>query len=1324
MHSSNKVTQSPCSANEPLSPIASPTSYNLSPQNTHSNSVSLGFPSESPTPPPPPADPSDEFDISPYCIGTPHHIGESSSGSIHLMLSLQEPTVFLPCPQSFSPSSYREHDNGTVDPFPRNAPPVNDPLNENYSPPSSFSDQSPLQADFPPHRSDSVARDSSTSSSSYDTHTNRHSSRNTNSSAERSSSRGWLHRRNDSVSSQSSSSSSSESRNSNTENNGHSRPRSRHNSVSDPSSSHRIRSGSTDNTDENSHIPKYVSNLLDSSLSPTSTGKELPPAVLRGSLVMKLSKPTKIKGVSLRFYGKCKTGWLEANYSREYGITLPHGPEFQNEVLINSHTWEYIPNPPNTPPSSSVVNLDGYSIVSSDLYGADIAYIKPTHSTSAPSSNILSRTLSNNSSYNANTSSPNSSIPTPALKYKTPIPPPANSSNIERDDQNEDSDEEKNSKSSHIPGFFGFGKNRNKKKKKQQEDSKKRSHSHHHHHHHHQNRSSSVDHDKVSINQIPYFSPLYFNPKNASYNKSQGIIVNNSPPTLPDTVTVYPAGDYVFNFTLAIDPRTAETIRCPNGNVRYYLVARVSRSSRFSFATTGHTEINLVRSPPSSYDSTSNSPIAISRNWDNRLHYEIVCPRKYIPLGTSIPMSIKLTPIDKVQVHRIRISVVETVNYICAKSNVLQHTDPVRRVVLFQKKAKPSKNNTKNASSIPGKSDGSSNDSASDKGKKKNDTTPPGDLLSYMKPSNNQKKRHDRNNNNNDNSIVTIDNEPNELYEDLISTTTNIECSIPFVSREDNWDSIASHHFINPASDSRYLQFLRPDATHNPYIHVKHRLHVAFRISKKDPDDPKRRYFEVLIDTPIFFLSKHCKNENIDLPLYDSIVGTSAPNLNVLPSNNANEYMSIPATNAITIPSDMGSPLVRSVSSEMSPSPLYDSFLSYDRLPSFDDVMCNNGVEGSDQIAPSTVANNRLESSTSTFYETNSGSSSGSNDNNSGSGSFSGSSTSGNSSGSDLNSSSNNSSSILLQQQQQQNNNIQPVQTSSSYSADSMYDNNHNQVDDYSSSDSETGTIRSTSISNGSNENNSLDAAVAGAETQTNLEEDSNLPPDYEQATKPEPLSDSSDRPCSPSSILSTGGLVSETSSITSGMSKCRLIRDPNRQYGDSMISTPNNGSSVSLSAGVGVGTDLTTGNINRTSVRATPSRQVSLLQQQLHQRLGTLNSSTGSGFSLGGRGRTSGIGSPAIYTPVEVQPTAATTPSGSESTSHRDRDENVKPCFSRTYSSSSNNSSNRNSKYEDDEDVDLGRISSRGMLSGSQIDFFRDSLEASEVSRYINPGI
>lgn len=622
-------------------------------------------------------------------------------------------------------------------------------------------------------------------------------------------------------------------------------------------------SSSNDRTIRSSHqphrIPQHIKNLIDSSIDPGSSSNDVSPAVLRGSLLLKISKPTKIKSVSVKFSGKCISTWVDKNHAEDIFDSSCYN-ELQEENIINSHTWEYSPSQSPNSSSSSTTNFDGLSVVKSNIFGADVVLIKPSINT--PSSISSSSPGSNNLSSNPPSSlapglyfkkhskiieaepSGNSStkkVPAPSSSLKSKIPC-SSSPALQKP---------KKSSRKYWP-FRGNGKEASTKS--QGSESLKSSSATARLPN--QNPLTPSENNKATrrlvLNNIPRFTPNYF--------KSTFDTTNPTVNPINDAI-LYPVGDYVFHFTLAIDPRTAETIKCNSGNIAYHLEVKVSRSSRFSGLVSAQREVTLVRSPPDISGATNTASVPVSRQWDNRLHYEIICAKKYIPLGSSIPMSIKLTPIDKVQVHRVKVQALELVTYNSMRGDGAKFLDPVRKSTLCLMRAKSPEDTDTNDKEEESQNK-SSNDSTEVPKKKKNY----GSLIKYTV----NKDKTAATSLPSASQDSTIISNTQILEDEVLSTTTDITCNLSFVSQEGNSDS--PNQKTTPSSEGPFK--FRPDCTYNPYIHVKHRLHVSLRVSKMDPSDEKRRYFEVTIDTPIHLLSRHCKFENIELPLYDSIVGT------------------------------------------------------------------------------------------------------------------------------------------------------------------------------------------------------------------------------------------------------------------------------------------------------------------------------------------------------------------------------------------------------------------------------------------------------------------
>lgn len=144
-------------------------------------------------------------------------------------------------------------------------------------------------------------------------------------------------------------------------------------------------------------------------------------------------------------------------------------------------------------------------------------------------------------------------------------------------------------------------------------------------------------------------------------------------------------GDYIYNFELPIDSRLPETIDVELGKVRYELEATIERSGAFRANLVGSKEVLLIRAPAEG-SLEQVEPIAISRNWEDQLHYDIVISGKSFPLGAQVPIAFKLTPLAKVQCHRIKVFLTENIQYYTSNKRV-HRLEPTRKMQLFEKRA-------------------------------------------------------------------------------------------------------------------------------------------------------------------------------------------------------------------------------------------------------------------------------------------------------------------------------------------------------------------------------------------------------------------------------------------------------------------------------------------------------------------------------------------------------------------------------------------------------------------------------------------------------------
>lgn len=177
---------------------------------------------------------------------------------------------------------------------------------------------------------------------------------------------------------------------------------------------------------------------------------------------------------------------------------------------------------------------------------------------------------------------------------------------------------------------------------------------------------------------------------------------NDTPPNLQTqqqrNYRMFPVGDYLYSFEFPIDGSLPETIKTDLGFVRYDLEAIVERSGAFRPNLLGTMEIPVIRTPAEG-SLEQVEPIAISRNWEDQLHYDIVISGKSFPMGSQIPIAFKLTPLAKVECHRIKVYVTENIQHWTADKSV-HRLQPAKKVLLFEKRAESASTSTYPGSSM------------------------------------------------------------------------------------------------------------------------------------------------------------------------------------------------------------------------------------------------------------------------------------------------------------------------------------------------------------------------------------------------------------------------------------------------------------------------------------------------------------------------------------------------------------------------------------------------------------------------------------------------
>ncbi|KAL9598816.1 MAG: hypothetical protein Q9219_004235 [cf. Caloplaca sp. 3 TL-2023] len=285
-------------------------------------------------------------------------------------------------------------------------------------------------------------------------------------------------------------------------------------------------------------------------------------------------------------------------------------------------------------------------------------------------------------------------------------------------------------------------------------------------------------------------------------------------------------GDYIYNFELPIDSRLPETIDVELGKVRYELEATIERAGAFRANLIGIKEVLLIRAP-SEGSLEQVEPIAISRNWEDQLHYDIVISGKSFPLGAQVPIAFKLIPLAKVQCHRIKVFLTENIQYYTSNKRV-HRLEPTRKIQLFEKRADAPSSSAYTGSSM---------------------RITAGGGVAY------------------DGRAAAARGEEN-VPRDLTNLLGNLEGGHNVGPTEMEFNvQLPSCQAMNERDRSQTVHF---DTTYHN-IQVNHWIKIVMRLSKPDQIDPsKRRHFEISIDSPLHILSCRATQANIALPAYTS----------------------------------------------------------------------------------------------------------------------------------------------------------------------------------------------------------------------------------------------------------------------------------------------------------------------------------------------------------------------------------------------------------------------------------------------------------------------
>ncbi|SPJ84052.1 uncharacterized protein FTOL_10568 [Fusarium torulosum] len=345
----------------------------------------------------------------------------------------------------------------------------------------------------------------------------------------------------------------------------------------------------------------------------------------------------------------------------------------------------------------------------------------------------------------------------------------------------------------------------------------------------HQNNLSAKEMKRLSLQSV----------QSRSFQKGDSPIATA---TQAKGYKVFYPGTYDYTFELPIDHHQLETTKLQYGSVKWELHATVDRAGAFKPNLHGTKEVSIVRVPDQlSLEMTE--PISISRQWEDQLHYDIVISGKSFPIGSKIPIAFKLTPLAKVQVHKLKVYVTESIEYWTNDKRVTRK-DPGRKILLLEKSAGKPLDSSYASSEVRtlrgGEPDPEQRRQAREAAARRRTqeaTRRQTAAEPLPEPS--------------ANLLGDLD-----LGLETIWGATEIEANVQIPTCE-------------MMAKNKELR-LNPDCSWKN-VNVFHWIKVVMRISRLDPEDPtgtKRRHFEISIDSPFTVLNCRATHANTNLPAY------------------------------------------------------------------------------------------------------------------------------------------------------------------------------------------------------------------------------------------------------------------------------------------------------------------------------------------------------------------------------------------------------------------------------------------------------------------------
>lgn len=307
---------------------------------------------------------------------------------------------------------------------------------------------------------------------------------------------------------------------------------------------------------------------------------------------------------------------------------------------------------------------------------------------------------------------------------------------------------------------------------------------------------------------------------------------------------VFYPGTYEYSFELPIDHHQLETIKLQYGSVKWELETTIERAGAFKPNLHGTKEVSIVRVPDQLSLETS-EPISISRQWEDQLHYDIMISGKSFPIGSKIPIAFKLTPLAKVQVHKLKIFVTESIEY-WTNDRKVTRKDPGRKILLLEKSAGKPLDKQYEASELRILSGG--------------ELSP--DERFHARESAARRRTIE---------AQRTGSTPQPLPEATENLLGDLDLGLETYWGSTEMEMNVQMPTCEMMAKDKSLR-MHPDCSWKN-VNVYHWMKIVMRISRLDPEDPagkRRRHFEISIDSPFTILNCRATQANTALPQYNS----------------------------------------------------------------------------------------------------------------------------------------------------------------------------------------------------------------------------------------------------------------------------------------------------------------------------------------------------------------------------------------------------------------------------------------------------------------------